>query len=86
MNIRFSDVLSCSVLYHAYILGYPNTASTAMRRWDHAPFISMQLPNYAVKFSIRNDKSEYANKTTAVEFFLLFIFIFIILLLYLLKD
>ena len=38
-----------------------------MRRWDHAPFFSMQQEKFTVPFYVRDDKSEYANKTSKVR-------------------
>ena len=42
------------------VIGFPNTASTAMRRFDHAPFFSMQKDDYAIPFYVKNDKSDAA--------------------------
>ena len=42
------------------VIGFPNTASTAMRRFDHAPFFSMQQDEYTIPFYVKNDFSEEA--------------------------
>ena len=47
--------------------GFPGSPSTAMRRWDHAPFFSYQQQKYSVPFYVRDDKSEHNNKTISVS-------------------
>jgi hypothetical protein len=38
-----------------------------MRRWDHAPFFSMQQPLFTVPFYVLNDYSAFANTTNLVK-------------------
>jgi len=44
------------------VIGFPKTPSTAMRRFDHAPFFSMQKTDYAIPFYVKNDLSEEARR------------------------
>ena len=44
------------------VIGSSGSASTAMRRVDHAPFYSMQTEEYTIPFYVKNDKSEAAAK------------------------
>ena len=43
---------------HVYaVVGMPGTVSTAMKRFDHAPFFSMQQSEFTIPFYVKDDKS-----------------------------
>ena len=44
------------------VVGSSESPSTAMRRFDHAPFFSMQMESYTIPFYVKNDKSETSTK------------------------
>jgi hypothetical protein len=60
MWIRWIRIRNTAKYRGLFCAGFPGSVSTAMRRWDHAPFFSMQQPKFIVPFYVQNDYSQHA--------------------------